>query len=106
MAGVVLNADVARFTSEIFTQQENSISFCVAGASLLLALSASVCPEAEIVLQADVFRLLILKVCYIIFIDGVVEVSVVISVIETLQAFKTVYFTFCRFNTLHTYGFN
>lgn len=48
-AGPCLNADVAGFTSEIFTQQENNISFCVTGASLL-PLSASVCPKAEMVL--------------------------------------------------------
>lgn len=49
LPGLTLNADVPQFTSEIFTQQENNISFCVIGASLL-ALSASVCPKAEIVL--------------------------------------------------------
>lgn len=38
LAGVILNADVARFTSEIFTQQENNISFCVTGASLCCCL--------------------------------------------------------------------
>lgn len=31
---VILNADVVRFTSEIFAQLENNISFCVTGASL------------------------------------------------------------------------
>lgn len=94
-----------RFTSEIFTQQGNNISFCVTGASLL-ALSASVCPKAEIVLlQAGVFWLVILKVGYISFIDKSMRISFIFNFLHFLYFFLCcVQFKFL-FNCLLCLGF-
>lgn len=43
------------------------------------------------------------KSLYIVFIDWILEVSVVISMIDVLQAYKKVYFTFCRLNITHVW---
>lgn len=47
---VILNADVVRFTSGIFAQQENNISFCVTGASLCYCLCLRLSVPSQIAL--------------------------------------------------------
>lgn len=81
---MILNADVVRFTSEIFAQWENNISFCVTGASVLLALSVSLCPQSDSALGWYILAVN-LRSC-IIFIDGIFKVSVISVNVSVMKA--------------------